>query len=161
MKNLKVFGLALILLYSTTRSRTWEDALKGFRGTIFAWKEHKLDSMFQKSEVARIFAQSKLWYMSQVLPLPAAISKKIELLLSSFLFSSKPELLKLEELYNKPAKGGPGLLDIRKKAKSLFPMQQLLLNACNDAPVPCAAHDTPALQTFKKLIFCAVKRDSM
>ena len=55
-----------------------------------------------------------------MLPLLAAIAKKIELLLSSFLYSGKPERLRLKELYNKPAKGGLGLLDIRKKADSLL-----------------------------------------
>ena len=55
-----------------------------------------------------------------MLPLPKHIAKKIESLLSSFLFSGKPELLGLEELYNMPAKGGIGLLDIRKKADSLL-----------------------------------------
>ena len=45
--------------------------------------------MFQQAEVARTFAQSKLWCVSQVLPLPKPIAKKIESLLSSFLFSGK------------------------------------------------------------------------
>ena len=58
--------------------------------------------------------------MSQVLSLPATIAKKMESLLSSFLFSSKPERLRLEELYSKSAKGGLELLNIRKKANSLF-----------------------------------------
>ena len=119
VRELKVFVLVLYI-YITTLGWTREDVLKGFRGTIYAWKEQRLDSMFQKAEVAKTFGQSKLWYVSQVLPLPAAITKKIELLLSSFLFSGKPERLKLEELYNKPAKGGLGLLDIRKKADFLL-----------------------------------------
>ena len=120
VKEMKVFGLVLTPLYSTTLGRTWEDMLKGFRSTIYAWKERILDSMFQRAEVARTFAQSKLWYVSQVLPLPEAVAKKIESLLSSFLFCGKPKWLRVEELYNKPAKGVLGLLDIRKKADSLF-----------------------------------------
>ena len=118
MKELKVFGLILTPNYSTTLSRTWEDVLKGFRSTIYAWKERNLERMFQRAEVARTFAQSKLWYVSQVLPLPKSSAKKIESLLSSFLFSGKPEWLGLEELYKRPAKGGLRLLNIRKKAAS-------------------------------------------
>ena len=36
VKELKVFGLVLTPLYSTTLGRTWEDMLKGFRSTIYA-----------------------------------------------------------------------------------------------------------------------------
>ena len=36
VKELRVFGLVLTPLYSTTLSRTWEEALKGFRSTIYA-----------------------------------------------------------------------------------------------------------------------------
>ena len=38
--------LILNPLFSTTFRRTWEEVLKGFRGTIYAWKERKADSMF-------------------------------------------------------------------------------------------------------------------
>ena len=53
-----MFGLVLTPLFSTTLSRTWEEVRQGFRGTIYAWKEWKLDSMFQMANVARTFAQS-------------------------------------------------------------------------------------------------------
>ena len=76
--------------------------------------------MFEKANVARTFAQSKLWYVSQIMPLPAAIAKKIESLLSSFLFTGKPDWLKLDELYNKLVKGGMGLLNVRRNADSLL-----------------------------------------
>ena len=58
-----------------------------------------------------------------MLPLPNTIAKKMEALMSSFMFQGKPERLKLEELYNPPSKGGLGLLDIRTKADALFVKQ--------------------------------------
>jgi hypothetical protein len=94
--------------------------LQGFRKTIYSWKERGLDSMFQRAEVARTFAQSKLWYVCQVLPLPNSFAKKFDSLLSSFLFRGKPERLKLWELFNPSSKGGLGLVDIRSKADALF-----------------------------------------
>jgi hypothetical protein len=120
VEELKVFGLVLTPHYSTTLSRTWEEVLKGFRKTIFSWRERKLESMFERAEVARMFAQSKLWYVCQVLPLPGSYAKKFESLLSSFLFRGKPERLKLEELFLPSSKGGLGLVDIRNKADSLL-----------------------------------------
>ena len=120
VEELKVFGLVLTPHYRTTLGRTWEEVLKGFRKTIFSWRDRNLDSMFERAEVARMFAQSKLWYVSQVLPLPGSYAKKFESLLSSFLFRGKPERLKLEELFLPCSKGGLGLIDVRNKADSLF-----------------------------------------
>ena len=118
--EIKVFGLVLTPNYTSTLRRTWEEVLRGFQKTIYSWKERGLESMFQRAEAARTFAQSKLWYVSQVLPLPASFAKKMESLLSSFLFRGKPERLKLCELYNPPSGGGLGLIDIRSKADALF-----------------------------------------
>ena len=118
--ELKVFGLVLTPRYESTLRRTWEEVLKGFRKTIYSWGDRGLVSMFQRVEVARTFAQSKLWYVCQMLPLPPSFAKKFESLLSSFLFRGKPERLKLEELFNSPDRGGLGLMDIRNKADSLF-----------------------------------------
>ena len=80
--------------------------------------------MFQKVGVLRTFAQSKPWYVCQVLPLPNAFAKKVESMISSFLFRGKPERLMLEELFNPTSKGGLGILDVRNKANALF-MKQL------------------------------------
>ena len=35
--------------------------MRGFRGTIYAGKERKLDSMFKRAQVAHAFTQFKLW----------------------------------------------------------------------------------------------------
>jgi hypothetical protein len=123
VEEVKVFGLVLTPKYSSTLRRTWEEVLKGFRQTIFSWRDRSLDNMFQRVEVVRTFALSKLWYICQVLPLPNSFAKKVESLMSSFLFRGKPERLKLEELYNSPSSGGLGLPDVRTKADSLFVKQ--------------------------------------
>ena len=57
---------------------------------------------------------------SQIPKFPSSQVPKFESLLSSFLFGGKSERVKLEELFNKPAKGGLGLLDFKKKADSLL-----------------------------------------
>ena len=64
----EVFGLVLTPHYTSTLRRSWEEVLKGFRKTIFSWCSRGLDNMFQRAEVARTFAQSKFWYVCQVLP---------------------------------------------------------------------------------------------
>ena len=123
VEEVKVFGLLLTPKYSSTLRRTWEEVLKGFRKTIYSWNDRGIENMFQKAEVLRSFAQSKLWYVCQILPLPNSFAKKLESLTSSFLFRGKSERLKLEELFNPPSAGGLGLMDIRTKADSLFVKQ--------------------------------------
>ena len=54
--TMKVFRLVLTPRYSTTFGRTWEDVLRGFRGTIYAWKERKLDSMVERAQVPLAFS---------------------------------------------------------------------------------------------------------
>ena len=71
-------------------------------------------------EVARIFALSKLYYVAQVLPLPAKVTKKINSILSKFIFRGRHERLKLDELENSCEDGGLGLPDIAVKADALL-----------------------------------------
>lgn len=51
VEEVKVLGLVLTPKYTSTLRRTWEEVLKGFRNTVFSWRERGLVSMFQKAEV--------------------------------------------------------------------------------------------------------------
>jgi hypothetical protein len=76
-------------------------------------------------KVAQTFALSKLRYAAQVLPLPHAVTKKIESALSSFIFRGRHERLKLAELENPVEGGGLGLTCVASKAKCLLLRQSL------------------------------------
>ena len=119
VQELRVFGLILTPDYETTLRRTWEETFRGFQKTIFAWKQRKFDSMKRWAEAVQTFALSKLWYVSQILPLPQKVAKKIERLLSSFLFQGNTERLKLGELCLPPERGGLGLCEVRSRADAL------------------------------------------
>ena len=70
--------------------------------------------------MAKTFALSKLFYVAQVLPLPAKISKKINSSLSQFIFRGRHERLRLDELENSSEDGGLGLPNITVKADALL-----------------------------------------
>ena len=65
--------------------------------------------------MAKIFALSKLYYVAQVLPLPAKFTKKINSSLSKFIFRGRHERLQLDELQNSYEQGGLGLPNIAVK----------------------------------------------
>ena len=83
---------------------------------LFSWQSRQLETLAQRVEVARIFALSKLYYVAQVLPLPAKFTKKINSNLSKFIFRGRHEKLKLDELENSCEQGGLGLPNIAVKA---------------------------------------------
>ena len=70
--------------------------------------------------MAKIFALSKLYYVAQVLPLPAKQRKHVESCLSKFIFRGRHERLKLGKIENSTEQGGLGLPNIAVKADSLL-----------------------------------------
>ena len=83
-------------------------------------QSRQLETLSQRVEVAKVFALSKLYYVAQVLPLPAKHRKRVESCLSQFIFRGRHERLKLAELENNTEQGGLGLPNIAVKADSLL-----------------------------------------
>ena len=71
----------------------------------------------------------KLWYVSQVLPLPPKFADKLEALVRSFIWTGKLEKLALDEIKNSREEGGLGAVCIRSKADALFLRQTCRLVA--------------------------------
>jgi hypothetical protein len=94
--------------------------LRGFEKVLFSWQSRQLETLAQRVEVAKTFALSKLYYVSQVLPLPAKVAKKINSSLSKFIFRGRHERLQLDELENNCENGGLGLPNIATKADALL-----------------------------------------
>ena len=98
--------------------------MRGFEQVLFSWQSRQLDNLSQRVQVAKMFALSKLYYVAQVLPLPGEHKRKVESLLSKFIFRGRHERLKLSELENTSEKGGLGLPNLSVKADALL-MKQL------------------------------------
>ena len=77
VEEVKVFRIILTPKYSVTFRRTWEEVVQGPRKTVYSWRDQELDSMFQKADVVRTFAQSELWYICQVLPCQTPLLRRL------------------------------------------------------------------------------------
>jgi hypothetical protein len=77
-KSLKIFGIQIYPSYAQILESNWTELLQKFRGKLYSWNLRSLDTFQQRVDVLQIFGTSKLWYLSQVLPLPSQFAKKIE-----------------------------------------------------------------------------------
>ena len=125
VEEMKIFGLTICPLYQNTLKKTWENVVRGFEKTLFSWSSRSLDTLDQRVQVAKMFAMSKLYYVSQVLPLPKVFCQRIEKRLSRFIFLGRHERLQLSELENSPEHGGLGLPNIAVKTECLLLRQML------------------------------------
>ena len=96
--EMKIFGFTVCPNYQQTLKKTWTIVLKGFVKVVHSWQSRQLETLSQRVEVAKVFALSKLYYVAQVLPLPAKHRKHVESCLSKFIFRGRHERLKLGEI---------------------------------------------------------------
>ena len=124
-ETLKVFGFHVTAEYKTTRDQSWEARLKKLRGALISWKDRDLPTLEQRVKVVNVYMSSTIWYTAQVLPLPASFCKQIDQELGRFIFRGRITMgrLKLEQLCHPVTKGGMGLFNTERKAKSLFMRQ--------------------------------------
>ena len=94
-KQLKIFGFIICPTYQETVKKTWEKVITGFEKVLYSWSSRTLETLYQRVEVAKTFALSKLYYVAQVLPLPIKYRKRVEKNLSRFVFKGRHERLKL------------------------------------------------------------------
>ena len=119
-RKLKIFGFTICQTYQETLKCTWDNVITGFEKVLFSWSTRTLETLNQRVEVAKMFAMSKLYYVSQVLPLSTKMRKRIEKSLSRFIFKGRHERLALSEIENTRGNGGLDLPNIGVKADSLL-----------------------------------------
>ena len=71
VKCLKIFGIKMSANISSILDDNWSDVLENFRKTLHSWSNRSLCTLSERYEVLSVFGLSRLWYMSQILPLPA------------------------------------------------------------------------------------------
>ena len=128
---IKIFGFQITPNYKQTLQLSWEACLDGFRRTVMSWKSRHLNTLFQRVEVLRVFATSKIWYKASALPLPVRYVKKFESLMGSFLWFGRLERLQFDELKNPVLAGGLAVPCFASESHSLFLRQtcRLLVNS--------------------------------
>ena len=73
VKSIKVFGIFVSNSYKDMLHLNWNHRYQKFSDVIYAWRHRRLDSIFQRIEVIRVFALSRVFYMAAVLPLGSTI----------------------------------------------------------------------------------------
>ena len=151
VNQMKVLGFIICPDYSSTLKCSWENVFRGFQKTIFSWESRLLFTLQERVTVVQTFALSKLWYTAQVLPLPPPMCKKIEALMSSFIFRGRHERLKLAEIQNPHSKGGLSLTCVSTKSECLLLRQSLRII---ERPLQnCTKHLGNWLGSFLKEVF--------
>ena len=125
VKSMKIFGVTHFPSYAKTLEFNWQEAVKKFTLCLGAWSMRVLNSVFQRVTVVNTFAYSKLWFLCEALPLPAAWAAQIESHVYTFLKQGKLELPALQTLYSPVNQGGLGLVCVAAKADALYLKQTL------------------------------------
>ena len=132
VKEVKIFGIFVMNSYRGLLKRNWDYRFKKFEDAILSWSLRSLESLFQRVEVVKTFALSRVIYVASVLPLSKTMARKFEKVIGKFLwnFSGKVLRVPMNELKLSRLKGGLGLTCICSAAKSLK-VSQILKPPCS------------------------------
>ena len=110
-EHLKIFGFHVFHDFKDTIEVNWKDQFSKLRNTIYSWSNRMLDTLFQRAEVLKTFALSRVWFRAQVLPIPQGWAAKFESLIRDFLWAGQPikNVLSLETVCLSQCQGGLGI----------------------------------------------------
>ena len=132
--EIKVFGIFIMDSYKDMLKRNWSYRFTKFEQSILSWSGRVLETIFQRVEVIRTFALSRIYYLASILPIPQASVKDIERVMGKFLWSASGKILRvsIDELKNPLEKGGCDLTCIKSMSNSLLLVQVLRLLRSGD-----------------------------
>ena len=85
VKKIKVFRVIFMNSYRDMLSKNWSVRFQKFEAAIISWNGRILESIYQRIEIMKTFAMSRLYYLASILPLPQGISKKIDQVIGKFI----------------------------------------------------------------------------
>ena len=118
-KMLKIFGFLFVADPGELSRLNWSSVLEKFKKVVWSWSSRLLDTLAQRVEILKIFATSKLWYISHILELPNNVCKQLEAVIGTFIWYGCLERLPIDEIKNPPRSGGLGLVCVSSKALAL------------------------------------------
>ena len=139
VKEVKIFGIFALDSYRSLLKRNWDFRFERFLEVVKSWSIRVLDTLFQRCEVLRTFALSRVYYAASILPMNITMVKKFEKEIGKFLWNASGKVLRvsLEEMKNIPEKGGQGLPCVMSRCKALMLCQLLRLLRSKDDKSIC------------------------
>jgi Reverse transcriptase (RNA-dependent DNA polymerase) len=117
--EVKIYGMVFVPTFPATVSLSWEQVAAKFESILHLWAARRLPTLALCRHALEVFAISLLWYLAQILPLPAAIHRRIRVAASAFLWQGRLERLAWDELHTPPSRRGLGLTCVATRAQAL------------------------------------------
>ena len=132
--SIKIFGVYVCDSYRKLLTLNWDFRFKNFSDAIYSWSSRILDTLQQRVEVIRVFALSRVYYISSILPIRAAMVKKFESLMGKFIWQGSGKVLRVAigELKNIHLAGGLNLPCLATMSDALLSSQCVRLIRCGD-----------------------------
>ena len=134
-KAVKIFGIFVCDSYSEMLNINWDFRFKKFKNAMMSWSSRTLSCLQQRIEVIRVFALSRVYYVSSILPIKSSWVKKFESLMGKFIWQGSGKILRvaLEELKNQNLAGGLNLPCLATMSNALLSSQCLRLIRSGDS----------------------------
>ena len=134
VRSVKIFGVFVCDNYSELLKTNWEFRFEKFRNAIFSWSSRMLSTLQQRVEVIRVFAFSRVFYISSILPIKSSMVKKFESLVGKFIWQGAGRILRvaLNELKNENLSGGLNLPCLTTMSDALLTSKCLRLFRSGD-----------------------------
>ena len=84
VKSIKIFGVFVCDSYSEILAINWDFRFEKFKNAIMSWSSRTLSSLQQRVEVIRVFALSRVYYISSILPIKPNMVSYGEVYLARF-----------------------------------------------------------------------------
>ena len=125
VSSIKIFGIFVCDSYRELLTLNWDFRFKKFIDALISWSSIILDTLQQRVEVIRMFALSRVYYTSSILPLSSKMGKKFESLMGKFIWQGSGKVLRvaLDELKNDNLSGGLYLPFLATMSKALLSSQ--------------------------------------
>ena len=125
VSSVKIFGVFISDSYPELLNTNWDFRFQKFRNAVFSWSGRRLSTLQQRVEVIRVFALSRVYYISSILPIKPSMVKKFEALIGKFIWHGSGKILRvaLGELKNDHLAGGLNLPCLTTMSDSLLTSQ--------------------------------------
>ena len=95
VKSVKIFGLFVCDSYNEILTMNWDFRFEKFKNAIMSWSSRTLSSLQQRAEVIRMFALSRVYYISSILPIKPNMVKKFESLMGKFIWQGSGRIFRV------------------------------------------------------------------